>query len=208
MSQAQSPYDVVLGDRFEQLHPRLRAYFAAIPAGSVGIGDGVFNTVGTARRWLHPFIWLIADSDVLFPVWERDVPFSVNNTPSQVAGRSAVSGERIFRLASGDRVMHDLIAASPDGLVDILGRRRRFRALFAANVVDGGLHLESTRVALRIGNRHFIVPRPVAPRVRLTERFSDADSCQHVQVTVTLPLIGRVYEYAGSFRYEVKAGGV
>ncbi len=206
MSPAQSPYEAALGDRFGLLHPRLRGYFSLIPPGSAGVGEGVFDTVGTRQAWLRPFIRLFADADVLFPVWERDVPFTVVNTSTQDAGRPAVTGERTFRLAGGDRVMRDLIAATPDGLVDILGARRRFRALFAAEVVEGGLHLESTRVSVRVGSRQLILPRLIAPRVRLTERFSDADDRQHVVVTVDVPLIGRVYEYAGSFRYEVRAG--
>ncbi|HEU4849106.1 MAG TPA: DUF4166 domain-containing protein [Terrimesophilobacter sp.] len=205
MSPAQSPYEAALGDRFGLLHPRLRSYFSAIPSGSVGVGEGVFDTVGTPRGWLRPFIRLLADPDVLFPVWERDVSFTVANTPVQDAGRPAVAGERTFRLTAGGRTMRDLIVATPDGLVDILGARRRFRALFAARVVDGGLRLESTRVAVRIRSRQVVIPGPIAPRVRLTERFSESDDRQHVEVTVTLPLIGRVYEYAGSFRYELGA---
>lgn len=206
MSPAQSPYEAALGDRFGLLHPRLRGYFSLIPPGRVGVGEGVFDTVGTRRAWLRPFIRPFADADVLFPVWERDVPFTVVNTSTQDAGRPGVIGERTFRLAGGDRVMRDLIVATPDGLVDILGARRRFRALFAAEVLEGGLRLESTRVSVRVGSRQLILPRLIAPRVRLTERFSDADDRQHVVVTVDVPLIGRVYEYAGSFRYEVRAG--
>ncbi|MBE7163154.1 MAG: DUF4166 domain-containing protein, partial [Williamsia herbipolensis] len=67
-----------------RLHPRLRAYFAAIPPGHVGRGDGVFAVVGTPRRWLWPFLALFARDDVMFPVWERDVPFTVENRPVRV----------------------------------------------------------------------------------------------------------------------------
>jgi hypothetical protein len=200
----------VLGDAAfsgpDALHPRLRAYFSAIPAGTQGFGEGVFDTVGTSRRWLRPLIRLFVDSDVLFPVWERDVPFTVVNTPAVETGHPAVAGERIFRLPGGDRVMRDLIAAAPDGLVDILGFRRRFRAAFAAEIVDGALRLAATRVSLRIGRRWARLPSFLAPRVELVERFSDADDRQHVAVALSVPLLGRVYEYAGSFRYEVRAG--
>jgi hypothetical protein len=206
MAPTQSPYEAALGDRLGSLHQRLRTYFAAIAAGEYGVGEGVFDAVGTPRRWLRPLIRLFADPDVLFPVWERDVPFTVVNAPAQDAGRPAVVAERTFRLAGGDRTMRDLIVATPDGLVDILGIHRRFRALFVAEIVDGALRLESSQVAARFGSRNLVVPRRFAPRVRLTERFSDADGRQHVEVTVSLPAIGRVYEYAGSFRYEVRAG--
>lgn len=153
MSPAQSPFEAVLGDRFGQLHPTLQEYFSAIPAGGAGIGDGVFDTVGTPRRWLHPVLRLFVPKDVLFGVWERDVPFTVINTP----------------------------------------------------VIDGELHLTSTRLAVKVGTNHLRVPGPVAPRVKLTERYSAEDGRQHVSVSVRVPILGTVYEYAGSFRYDRKA---
>ncbi|MBX3092896.1 MAG: DUF4166 domain-containing protein, partial [Cryobacterium sp.] len=114
-------------------------------------------------------------------------------------------GERIFALAHGDRVMRDLMVATPEGIVDILGKQRRFRALFAARVIDGELHLTSTRLAVKVGTNHLRVPGPVAPRVKLTERYSAEDGRQHVSVSVRVPILGTVYEYAGSFRYDRKA---
>lgn len=102
--------------------------------------------------------------------------------------------------------MRDLIVATPDGIVDVLGARRRFRALFAARVLDGGLFLTSTRVAVRVGTHHVKIPRFIAPRVMLEERFSDDDNRQHVSLTMYVPLVGKVYEYAGSFRYNVESG--
>lgn len=167
MSPAQSPFEAVLGDHFGQLHPTLQEYFSAIPAGGAGIGEGVFDTVGTPRRWLHPILRLFVPKDVLFGVWERDDPFTVINTPVREGGRSAVAGERVFALTQGDRVMRDLMVATPEGIVDIMGKQRRFRALFAAHAIDGDR--------------------------------------QHVSVSVRVPILGTVYEYAGSFRYDRKA---
>ena len=206
MSPAQSPYEAVLGDRFGLLHPRLRAYFSVIPVGHVGVGEGVFALVGTPRRWLHPFIRLLVAPDVLFPVWEQDVAFTVTNSPAGGALRPAVAAVRTFHFVDGSRLMRDLIVATPDGLADILGAKRRFRALFGVRIFEGELRLDSIRVALRIGRRHIFVPRLLAPVVSLAERFSDCDDRQYIVLTVTMPLLGRVYEYAGSFRYHVKAG--
>lgn len=177
---ALSPWQVTLGEAFTELHPRLRTYFQAIPRGSIGVGDGVFDTVGTPRGWLRLLIRFAVDADVLFPVWERDVPFSVANRPSGSAGRPAVTAERSFMFDRGSGVMRDRIVATPDGIVDVLGAHRRFRALFVSQVVVGGLRLTSTRVALRIGRRH-------------------------VSLSMHAPLVGKVYEYAGSFRYVIRS---
>lgn len=208
-SPAQSPYEAALGgstfDWPDALHPRLHAYFGAIPAGHAGYGDGVFDTVGTRRRWLRPLIRLFVDSDVLFPVWERTVAFSVVNSPVLEDGRAAVAAVRTFHFANGDCSMVDLIVATPDGLVDRLGARRRFEALFSTGVADGALTMRSTRVSMRVGRLHIRIPSVLAPRVSLTERFDDARGLQHVEVIMTMPLLGRVYEYAGYFRYELRA---
>jgi hypothetical protein len=40
--------------------------------------------------------------------------------------------------------------------------------------------------------------------LRLVERFDDASESQHVHVTLEAPLIGRLYEYSGSFTYELQ----
>jgi hypothetical protein len=61
-----SPWEAALGDVLGGLHPRLRGYFAAIPAGHLGVGEGVFATVGTPRRWLWPLLWFFARDGVLF----------------------------------------------------------------------------------------------------------------------------------------------
>jgi hypothetical protein len=55
-------------------------------------------------------------------------------------------------------------------------------------------------------DRSIRVPAAVVPRASLVERFDDESGLQHVEVIMTMPLLGRVYEYAGFFRYEVRAG--
>ena len=47
------------------------------------------------------------------------------------------------------------------------------------------------------------LPRALAPRVALTERFDDDVDRQHVTVILSLPLVGRVYEYSGHFDYAI-----
>lgn len=143
----------------------------------------------------------------MFAVWERNVPFSVVNRPAVDAqGRVAVLGSRRFELTSGDRTMVDAITAGADGLLDHLGAKRRFSARFAARAVDGALLLDSTAVSVRIGRVRVQVPRWVAPRIALIERIDDATGEQNVAVTIDFPIVGRVYEYAGSFRYEIRQG--
>jgi hypothetical protein len=161
-----SPYELsVPADVLARLHPRLRAYFGAVPAGAVGRGAGIFSVVGTPRRWSWPVLAVFARDAVMFPVWEHDVPFTVENRPVRVgrgrhgpprvagvphvanaggrpdAGREArpaVRAHRTFHFASGDRTMVDAITAEREGLVDHLGHRGRLSALLAVEVPATG----------------------------------------------------------------------
>lgn len=176
-----SPYENALD--LDGLDTHLRAYFGEIPAGSIGVGRGVFDVVGTPKRWLWPVLWVLGRQGVVFAAWARDVPFTVVNRPDS----GSLHGIRTFHFSGGDRTMVDRI--TPE-LVDYLGTRGLYRATLRGQVVDGGLRLWSTRM------------RPVPGRVEVLERW--VDGLQHVAVTITAPLIGRVYEYSGYFQYEIK----
>jgi hypothetical protein len=206
-----SPYEAVLGSQIAQLHPRLQAYFRGIPDGHHGAGAGVFATVGTPRRWLWPILRILARQGVLFPVWERDVPFNVVNLPTTApSGHAAVSATRTFRLRAGDRNMVDSITSNGNTLIDYLGTERRYRGHFASSVEAGRLDLSMTRLAVRIRTAWVTLPRWISPTVTLTERFDDESGQPHVEVVTTMPVLGRIYEYAGSFDYELRPndGGV
>ena len=191
---ALSPWQHVLGVAPAGLHPRLRDYFSAIPAGSVGRGSGTFARVGTPRRLLWPVLALLARDGIVFPVWARDVPFAIENR----FDGEVLRARRTFRFARGDRVMVDAVVARDGRIVDRLGRGGTVRAELAAGVEDGALVLRSVRIAWRG------IPIPFAPRVTLVERWDDASERQHVALTLDAPLIGRVYEYAGRFDYAVE----
>ncbi|MET1051538.1 MAG: DUF4166 domain-containing protein [Mycetocola sp.] len=206
---SRSPYQRALGGAFAGLHPNLLAYFSALPAGAVGDGAGVFDVVGTPRRWLWPALWVLGRAGIVFPVWEHDVPFTVSNRPTTDAtGEGAVAAVRRFRFPGGDREMIDVISCGPDGLVDRLGAGGLVEASFQATVADHALALRSDRIRVRVGSVRIPVPAWVSPLVTLSERFDDASGRQRIALTVDAPLIGRLYEYSGSFRYSVSNGGV
>ena len=191
----ESPWQQALGDDFGSLHPRLRTYFTAIPDGAIGRGDGVFDIVGTPRRWLWPMLSLLAVDNVLFPAWDRDLTFRVRN--AALGGR--VVGLRRFDFPVRPHTMTDSIGWESGELVDRLGRHGSVRVGFRATVVDSGLVLESTWVRLA-GIR---LPRGISPRVRLEESFDERVGRQRVSFVMDHPVIGRLYEYSGHFDYRI-----
>ncbi len=192
-----SPWEAALGDAVSQLHPRLRAYFSPIPAGHVGRGRGTFDVVGTPRRWLWPALWVLGLDGVVFPVWERDVAFTVENRWDGGILRAA----RTFQFRGGIRVMTDAMTSESGEVLDRLGRHGRVEARLSASVVDGALVLRSTATRLRVGRLR--MPIPLAPRVELREEA--AGDRQRISLVLTAPIVGRIYEYSGEFDYSVEA---
>ena len=129
------------------------------------------------------------------------MPFTVRNRG--VAGR--VIAERDFHLPAGTWTMRDAVAARAQGrVVDRLGTPETVAVLFDVDVVDGALTLRSVAVGIRWGRLRLRLPRPVAPRIRLTEGYDDAAGRQRVELTIGVPLLGRIYEYSGTFTYRIE----
>lgn len=197
----QSPYAQVLGDRLNALHPRLRDYFSPVPDGYIGIGEGVFSRVGTPRRWLWPFLKPLHDRSVIYAGWQLSVPFRVTNR--LIEGRAL--SEREFLLPGQAWTMRDAVSLKPHGrIVDELGDPGIVAASFIVEVQDGALHMTSHAIGIRLGRVGFRIPGILSPVVRLAESFDDVLDRQRVSVTIDVPLLGRVYEYAGDFRYRIE----
>ena len=199
-----SPYAAALGPRVDELHPRLRRYFAAIPHGAVGVGRGTFERVGcrnpVVRALLGPVLRVLQRHGAVYAGWAESVPFTVRNRDG--AGRSA---ERTLHLPDGDWTMRDRVRTLPRGrIVDRLGHPGVLAAVFDVTTSDGALELRSTRVGARLGRLRIRFPRCIAPRIRLVESADEDNGLQRVALTVDVPLLGRIHEYAGTFRYDIE----
>lgn len=196
-----SPYALALGPHLHDLHPTLQAYFSGVGTDQVGIGEGVFDRVGTPHRWLVPFLRPLQHRGVLVAGWHTDIPFRIENRVA--AGRA--TAERTLRLPGGDWTMHDSVRLAPSGrLVDELGDPVTVSASFETTAVDDAVTLRSRAVGVRLGRIRVRIPRILSPVVRLREAHDPAIGAQRVDVTIDAPLIGRVYEYGGTFTYRIE----
>lgn len=196
---AGAPWASALGDRVDELTPALQAYFGGVPFGAHGIGEGVFTRVGTPRRLLWPLLAVLGRWNVVWPVWQSEVAFTIVNVPTP---HGLVSVRR-FRFAGGDRTMTDRIVWTTRGLRQRLGAGERIVAELHVQPEEGGLRITSSRVGVRMLGLRFSLPVGWAPRIEVHERTL-ADGRQHVSLTLDLPVVGRAYEYAGAFDYRVE----
>jgi len=196
-----SVWERALGADVESLHPNLRAYFAAPPAGSVGRGTGTYDVAGSRHRLLRPLLAFLATRSILFPEYGTGIPFTVRND-SRVDGR--LRGRRTFAFPGRERVMIDEMRIVEGRVHDFLGGRGGLEVELIAGVDDAALAVTSRRLWLHL--RSLRVPLPRVATVRLREAWRDGS--QHVDVTLSSPLLGVWFEYRGSFdyRYEQSIG--
>ncbi|TDE91533.1 DUF4166 domain-containing protein [Occultella glacieicola] len=196
-----SPYEVVLGGRLSELHPRLQRYFTTIPPSHVGVGEGAFTRAGTPHRWLWPVIRVLERRHVVFAGWARQVPFRIQNRT--IDGRAVATRE--FQLPGRTWTMTDEVVCAPGGgVADRLGTPATVAATFDVSTVAGALVLTSRTVGLRYGWLRVRIPRRIRPTIRLHESYDDARAQQRVDLTVDLPILGRVYGYGGYFTYRIE----
>lgn len=133
--------------------------------------------------------------------WAQDVPFDVANRGED----GEVIAERRFHVPEGDWVMRDRVRLAGEGMVeDLLGDPPALSAVFDVGVERGALVLRSRSTRVHLGRFRLRVPRPVAPRIRLEERFLDELERQQVSLSVDMPIIGRIYEYQGTFVHRIE----
>lgn len=68
--------------------------------------------------------------------------------------------------------------------------------------------MRSVDTWLWFGRLRIPVPRRLSARVDLTERWDDESETQRVDVSLTNPVLGRVFEYRGSFVYDPRGGSL
>jgi hypothetical protein len=190
----ESPWEQALGAAVEGLHPRLRAYFGPIPPDRVGRGSGTFDVVGTPNRLVWPILAVLGRAGIVFPVWQQQVPFTVENRFDGTTLRA----HRVFAFRGGSRTMVDAVEERDGLIVDRLGCGGPVEAELAATVQDGMLLLRSVRVRWRG------IPIPFGPRVHLSEAWNERTGRQHVAMTLQHPLLGMLYSYRGDFDYALE----
>ncbi|MEH0111051.1 DUF4166 domain-containing protein [Tersicoccus sp. MR15.9] len=212
-----SLYEQVLGDRYADLHPRVREYFAQ-PAGTSLRYDGRFAVAGCTVPVLRPAFAALAGEQMFFPEYGEDVPFSiVNRSYVDDAGAPCLAAERILDFGHRTRRFTDLCRLGPDGLLlDLVGTHHLLRTGLELSVTGtGAMRLASTAAwAGPPGDSSVAgpgptrapravpglrVPRVLAAAAYTEQGFDDATGRFTIQTRVVQPLIGTLFVYAGTF---------
>ena len=195
---AASVYERAVGPGIRSLPQVLRRYFGPVPEGHVGVGEGVYEIVGSRyRRTAGALLRWSARHDVLFPESGRDIPFVVEN---RAAADGTLRAMRWFGFPRATRVMRDTMHVDGGEIVQRLGRRGGLEVRLAARASAEGMLLRSRRLAWRIRGLRVPLPRIAGVEVRETE---DGNGRQRVDVRLRMPLLGEVFRYSGTFVYRI-----
>ncbi|WP_406673744.1 DUF4166 domain-containing protein [Nonomuraea sp. N2-4H] len=194
-----SIFQRALGTRFDRLHPQLQRRFGVgLDSGEACIGTGVMNRVWNAGLIVRPFLALGSRRKILATDTGRDVPFRIENYPyADSYGRETVTFVRTFPRSRFDATM--IYDEERGEIVDYLGTHQHLAVPLALSVDDrGGLIIRSGPQRL-LGPLVLPVPAAATGTAVVTEHYDDQAERFRVAVTVTNPLLGRIFGYWGSF---------
>jgi hypothetical protein len=209
-----SVYQLAMGRDFALLQPELQEYFslaaesgpASASGPAIGIGTGTFDVAGCPHRTLRPLMHLASRDNALFPEYQRDVPFSIENRAHlDAAGRSALTAVRTIDFDGVRRTMQDTtVWEDAAGLRDVLGRSGAVRTNLTCSAgTDGRMRLVSRRTSFGAGRFLLRVPR-LLEAAAFTEQWWDrAEGRFRIRTKVLQRQMGLVLEYQGSFSYRL-----
>lgn len=167
--------------------------------------------VWNAGPAVRPFLTLGGLRNILIKDTGRDVPFRIENYPyTDSHGRETVTFVRTFPLSRFDATMiYDEAGAR---VVDYLGTHQHIATPLALSVDErGGLVIRSGPQRLLEGPLAVRIPAAATGTALVTEHYDDRAGRFRIAVTVSNPLLGRIFGYWGSFTasyVDVAAHGV
>jgi hypothetical protein len=216
MRTAESVYQRALGADFARLQPELQQYFSLAPAAEnddgatvSGVGSGTFDVAGCPVPVLRPFLGLTSSDNAMFPEYQHEVPFTIENRASQnAAGQPQLTALRTLHFHNRPRIMEDLTSWD-DNLgtaVGALGRSGRLLTDVMCSVGTGGrMRIISRRSRLAAGRRSVRLPL-LFDAAAFTEQWWDESGHRfRIRTKVIQRQFGTVLEYDGSFTYSVRA---
>jgi hypothetical protein len=164
--------------------------------------EGSMERVWRRGRWLWPFFWLAAWSELLFPETGVDVPVTVDI--QQVGSRPCHVWRRDFRFPGGrrrrftSRMVYDerlariLEAIGPGGALAIAWETR-FEP-------PSTLHLDAAGWVLRLGPLRLRLPAWLLGSGRAVETAdAGVPGTIRIDFRVSHPFLGNVFGYVGAF---------
>lgn len=204
---ARSIYERALGEKFRELHPRIRERFGfASDDGVACVGRGRMAVVRNGGAFTYPFLLAGTLHNVMFPEQGTAVPFSVYNFAYEDEyGRETVTWVREFELPRPRRFDATMIYSEErDRVVDYLGTHQHLAVDIdlAVDEATGGLSITAGDQRLYAFGLGGSFPAVLTGRADVLEWYDDEEERYRIAVHVENPVVGTLFEYRGWFEVE------
>ncbi|QSS98805.1 DUF4166 domain-containing protein [Pontibacillus sp. ALD_SL1] len=195
-------YSQVLGEEFNQLHPMLQQRYKHIEKEPYE-GSGVMKRISRGAKWMSPLMIMGARRKLLFPEKGTFIPFTIRHKPQTgEKGEDQVHWERVFYFKGKKRYFNALMSLDAErGIIkDYLGEPSVMYSDLALTVLEnGGLHIQSKRQRVVIGEKEIPLPRFLQGVATVVETFNDERNVYEIKVSVQNPIMGTIFSYEGEF---------
>ncbi|SDM89940.1 protein of unknown function [Psychrobacillus sp. OK028] len=198
-----SIYKEILGEQFYKLQPMLQNRYGFEEVKSFK-ATGVMYKITSGPKWLYPFQMFAARRKFLFPEHGNNIPFHIINE-QQIGpnGEKQVHWERRFYFQNCNRDFNALMTLDKNKQIvkDYLGEPSLFYSELTFKVTDQGhLRIESQKQRIVLGKWELPIPKMFQGNVLVKECYMEENEAFYIQVLITNPLIGTLFEYKGEFQ--------
>lgn len=201
-----SIYKRALGADFDELHPKIQERFGFTSDDGVAcIGRGTMDYVRNGGFHVFPFLLVGATHNTMFPEENTAVPFEIRNYAYEDQyGREVVTWLRTFQMPRERQFDAAMVySETRDRIVDYLGSHHHLAVDINLSVSDrDGLRLRTGDQRLYWFGHGVAFPLVLSARADVHEWYDDDAEQYRIEVEVRNPLVGRIFEYAGSFEVE------
>ncbi|MFC4777041.1 DUF4166 domain-containing protein [Paenibacillus sp. GCM10023252] len=198
-----SIYQLALGERFNQLHPKIQERFGFSSMDeTAAVGEGVMRRIWFSKLVALPLL-IGAQRNIMFPEGGEEVPFTIENYAYQDSyGRETVTWLRKFSFPGKLRRFDATMIYSPGRgqIVDYLGSKQHLAVdLEVTAAPNGGIRIRSGEQRFYEGLLQFRWPSWLTGTAEVCEWYDEEAACFRIQVRVTSRWLGPLFGYEGAF---------
>lgn len=202
-----SVFERALGQAYTDLHPAICERYTLTSADDRRcVGRGRMRSIRRNPLAL-PVLWAGTAWNLLFPEAGTNVSFEVRTFPFDDDGVETLAYIRRFDTDPGrrfDAYMH--YDEARDTIIDALGSHRNLISELTVSAgSSGALYIENEDQWASYNGRTIPIPKPLQADVAVTEEYDDDNDRFEIEVTVSNPLVGRVFAYDGWFTVEYES---
>ncbi len=206
----QSIYQQHLGERFQDLHPKIQERFAINSQdGICAFGRGVMEEIWHGRWYTLPFLRIGTLRNIMFPEIGKSVAFTIENYAWRDSfGRETVSWIRSFHFPKRSRRFDATMIYSDERecIVDYLGNQQHLAVDIHMSVAEnGGVAIKSGEQRFYFRRMGFRYPMFFSGVAEVCEWYDDDADCFRIKVSVGNPYWGPLFGYRGSFQVEYQS---